>query len=187
MERVIISGKEYLIGYHSQENRSKCEPLEKPIKCVGSNAWLGIGYYFWTEEEFAHYWGEDFKNRTGFYDVYKATLNVENCINAVFDEEGYLFFRQKIEETIEHFKSKKVRVSLEQVNRFLADNIWPELGIEGIIYDDKPTNPKKSDRVYSEIPDLYYKKRIQVVLFDLRNICTFAIHLEEQNKFQQNA
>ncbi len=185
MERVSIEQIEYLIGYHTQEFRPASQPLEKPIKCVGSNAWLGIGYYFWTEEDFAHYWGEDFKiQNTGYYDIYKGILYVENCINAVFDEDGYLFFRQKIEETIEHFKSKKVRVSLEQVNRFLADNIWPELGVEGIIYDDKPTNPKRSDRVYSEIPDLYYKKRIQVVLFKLENIRTFAIHLEEQNRSQ---
>ena len=54
------------------------------------------------------------------------------------------------------------------------------LGITGIIYDDKPTNPKNKNRVYSEIPDLYYKKRIQVVLFNLKNISNFELYLENQ-------
>jgi len=95
-------------------------------------------------------------------------------------EEGYFFFREKVEEAIEHFKKNHKPVTLAQVNRFLADNIWPDLGVEGILYDDKPINSWKTDRVYSEIPDLYYKKRIQVVLFKLINICNFELLLEEQ-------
>lgn len=180
MERITFKNKEHIVGYHTQEFRPDSEPLLNPIKCSTKNAWLGIGYYFWTELEFAKFWREDFKNNTGFYDIYKAYLDYENCINSVFDEEGYFFLREKIEETINHFKSKNVSVALEQVNRFLADNIWEEIGVEGIIYDDKPTNPKKSDRIYSEIPDLYYKKRIQIVLFNLKNIHNFVLFLEEQ-------
>ena len=92
MERSIVTGKNYTIGYHTQEYRSNAQPLEEPIKCKGRTAWLGIGYYFWTEIEFAHYWGQDFKKRaTGYYDIYKANLNTENCINTVFDEKGYFF------------------------------------------------------------------------------------------------
>ncbi len=181
MNKFLNGGIEYIEGYHTQEFRMMSEELDKPIKCLGKNAWLGIGYYFWTEEEFAHYWGQDFKMATGAYDIYKAHLNCQNCINAVFDEEGYFFFREKIEETILHFQSKNINVTLEQVNRFLAENIWAEIGVEGIIYDDKPINPKKSDRIYSQIPDLYYKKRIQIVLFSLKNILNFALYLEEQN------
>ncbi len=181
MERIIYNNKEHLIGYHTQEFRPGNIPLSKAIKCLTKNAWLGIGYYFWTELEFAQYWGEDFKmHNTGFYDIYKAYLECENCINSVFDEEGYFFLREKIEETINHFKKNNVTPTLEQVNRFLADNIWGEIGVEGIIYDDKPTNPKKSDRIYSEIPDLYFKKRIQIVLFNLKNIHNFELLLEEQ-------
>lgn len=183
MERETINGKSFIIGYHTQEYRAQSNPLKKPIKCVGNNAWLGIGYYFWTELEFAKYWGEDFKsNNTGYYDIYKASLNCENCINAVFDEDGYFFFRDKIEETIDHFSKNTLNVTLEQIHCFLSENIWPSLNVEGIIYDDKPINPKKSDRIYSEIPDLYYKKRIQIVLFNLINIRIFELFLEEQNK-----
>ena len=112
---------------------------------------------------------------TGSYAIYSADLDVRNCINAVFDEDGYFFFRDKIEEAIDHFKNKGKKVSLEQVNRFLADNIWPRLGITGVIYDDKPINSNRSDRVHSEIPDLYYKKRIQVAIFDLKNIRNFNL------------
>ena len=179
MERVEYKGKPYLVGYHSQEYRVT-GTLEEPLKCKAKYAWLGIGYYFWTEIEFAKYWGEDAKKNTGYYDIYKAFLKIDQCINAVFDEEGYFFFRGKIEETIDYFNRNGQQVTLERVNRFLADNIWPTLGVEGIIYDDKPTNPRQSDRIYSEIPDLYYKKRIQVVLFNLANICNFELLLEEQ-------
>jgi hypothetical protein len=180
VERVKNGNKYFLVGYHTQECRHN-GVLDKPIKCSARNAWLGVGYYFWTELEFAHYWGEDFKKfNTGYYDIYKALLDIEKCINAVFDEEGYFFFRDKIEETIAYFKSKNLSASLEQVNRFLADNIWTQLGVQGIIYDDKPTNPRKSNRTYSEIPELYYKKRIQLVVFDSKNIHTFELFLEEQ-------
>jgi len=72
-------------------------------------------------------------------------------------------------------------VDLQKVHRFLSDNIWKKMGIEGIIYDDLPSNPRHKGRVYSEIPDLYYKKRIQVVIFDLKNIRDFSIFFEEQS------
>lgn len=182
MERSTLNGKTFLVGYHTQEWRTS-GVLEKPIRCVASNAWLGIGYYFWTELEFAHYWGEDYKkHRTGCYDIYRALLDVENCINAVFDEEGYFYFREKIESTIQHFLDNGKNVDLQKVHRFLAENVWQRMGITGIIYDDIPSNPRhKSERIYSKIPDLYYKKRIQVVMFDIKTICNFSIALEEQS------
>lgn len=103
--------------------------------------------------EFAHFWGKDFKKGySGCYDIYRAKLDFENCINAVFDEEGYFFLRDKIEEAISFFKEKKMDVTLEMVNRFLADNIWNKLGIPGI----------------------------QIVLFNLRNSTNFELYLEEQ-------
>jgi hypothetical protein len=181
VERKTIDGIAHLVGYHTQEFRAMSDPLERPIKCKAKNAWLGVAYYFWTEKDYAVFWGQDFKMATGSFDIYKAYLDVEKCINAVFDENGYFFFRDRIEETIEHFKKNKKPVTLDGVNRFLADNIWPELGIEGVIYDDKPINSAKYERIHSEIPDLYYKKRIQVALFDLKNIRNFEIIEEDIN------
>jgi hypothetical protein len=125
--------------------------------------------------------GEDFKKRaTGYYDIYKADINVENCLNTVFNEEGYFFFKRTIEETIEYFKRENITVTLEEVNKFIADNIWNNIGVESVMYDDKPINPYKSDRVYSEIPNLYFKKRIQIVVFNLKNIGNFTLYLEKQ-------
>lgn len=174
------------VGYHTQEFRSDEQPLENPIICNAKNAWLGIGYYFWLELEYAHYWGEDFKKNyikdPGRYSIYKADLDTTNFIDTVFDEEGYNFFKDSIEDSFEKLAKQNKVITLETVNRFLADNIWPSLNICGIIYDDKPNNPvKKRDRIYSQIPDLFYKKRIQVVSFKLENIHNFALYLDEQS------
>lgn len=178
IERFVKDNKTYIIGYHSQECRYT--DLEAPIKCTSKEAWLGVGFYFWVEEEFAKYWGEDFKKgKNGFYDIYKANLEVDNLINAVFDEKGYYFFRKCIEDAILHFNNNGKKVSLEQVTRFLADNFWKKLNVTGIIYDDIPVNPQKKERVYSEIFPLYYKKRIQIVVFNLKNINNFEIYLTE--------
>lgn len=158
-------------------------PLSEPMKCKADRAWLGIGYYFWAELEFAQYWGEDSKTKaTGHYDIYRAYLDCGNCIDAVFDEEGYFSFRRAIERAIANFEKYELEVTLDQVNRFLADEIWGPLGITGIIYDDKPRNPRKSDRVYTKIPELYYKKRIQMVLFNLENIHNFEFHSSSRGK-----
>jgi hypothetical protein len=167
-------------GYHSQECRST--KLKQPVKCVNKKAWLGFGYYFWLEEGFAHYWGIDAKihEKSKSYDVYCADLNIQNCINTVFDEEGYTNFIEAIEEAILYFKNEGIIITLNTVNRYLAEKVWSKLRIEGIIYDDKPTNPRNKNRIYSEIPDLYYKKRIQVVIFDLKNICNFELYLKDQ-------
>lgn len=182
MQFKTVKGTKYLIGYHTQEFRALSESLSAPIRCKGKNAWLGVGYYFWTDESYAHFWGLDFKCATGAYDIYKADLNIEDCINSVFDMEGYFFLKEKIEETIEHFARVGKKLTLEAVHRFLADGFWREFGVTGIIYDDKPINSAKFERIHSEIPDLYYKKRIQVVLFGLENIRNFDVYLEEQNK-----
>ena len=175
---LLIGNKTIVRGYHTQDSRLK--KLEQPILCVRDDARLGVAYYFWIEEDFAHYWGKISKSDSDFYDVYIADLNITNCLNTVFNEGHYLFFRKKIEETIQHLKSIEVSATLEKVNRFLADTVWKPLKVECIIYDDKPTNKPKKNLIYSEIPDLYYKKRIQVVVFDLKNISNFELYLEDQ-------
>jgi len=182
---LLIGGKKSVVGYHTMECRESI--LDAPIKCTDRRAWLGFGYYFWLEEIFAKYWGEDFKIRKNnpkaqadTYDVYTADLNIENCINTVFDEEDYTNFISRIEEAILYFQCRRRPFTLETVHRYLADRVWGKLGISGIIYDDKPTNPKNKKRFYSLIPDLYYKKRIQVVIFDSKNVSKFKLYLENQ-------
>ena len=179
---LLIGNRKTVTGYHSQEYRPT--ELITPIKCFAKDAWLGIGFYFWLEVIYAHFWGQDFKSsgKSQSYDVYKAGLKIENCLNTVFNEEHYQFFKEMIEVAIQNCKRKNNQksVSLDEVHAFLSKNVWSKLGVEGIIYDDKPTNPKNKSRVYSEIPDLYYKKRIQVVIFDLKNISNFELYLEDQ-------
>ena len=182
---LLIGDKTNVRGYHTMECREAV--LTRPLKCVDRKAWLGVGFYFWLEAIYARYWGEDSKIRknnpkakSDSYDVYTADLDIENCINTVFDEEGYSFFNDMIEVAIQYCQSKKIPVTLNMVNRFLEGNVWSKHGIKGIIFDDKPTNPKNKKRIYSEIPDLYYKKRIQVVVFDLKNIRNFVLYLENQ-------
>jgi len=182
---LLIGDKTIVRGYHTMECREAV--LTRPLKCVDRKAWLGVGFYFWLEEIYACYWGEDFKIRknnpkakSDSYDVYTADLDIENCLNTVFNEEHYMNFIEILEEVIKYFKIKRKKISLDGVNRYLADEMWPYLGIEAIIYDDKPTNPKNKKRIYSEIPDLYYKKRIQVVIFNLKKIRNFELYLEDQ-------
>jgi hypothetical protein len=90
--------------------------------------------------------------------------------------EATFSLRQKLKKRL-NILSKKIYVTLEQVHKFLADNIWNDIGVECIIYDDKPINSFKSDRIYSEIPDLYFKKRIKIVVFNLKNVSNFALFL----------
>jgi len=189
LERITVNSKEYLVGYHTQEFRIEGE-LDSPILCDYRNAWLGSGYYFWTEVEFAKYWGEDFKVRnTGYYDVYSAEIDVENCLNVVFNEQHYFFFLRCLEKAINYFQQKEERTTLKEVHEFLEYNFWGKLGITGILYDDLPSNSKnKPNRKYSVIgyeeygktKFLYYKRRIQVVVFSLSEIHNFNLFLGEQ-------
>lgn len=186
MERININDKEFIVGYHCQEFRVEGE-LEKPITCSQKNAWLGIGYYFWIDVKFAHFWGVDFKKEnTGYYDIYEALLDTEKCLNATFDEKGYYFYKDCVEEAIIFFKTNNEKVTLDKVNRYLKDKYWNKMGITGIIYDDLPINPyRKPQRQYSEIEInqntfFYYQKRIQIVIFNIENIYHFNLLLEEQ-------
>lgn len=188
MEIINTKDKKYTIGYHTQEYRPEGE-LTNPIICKEINAWLGRGYYFWVEEEFAKYWGEDFKvQNTGYYDIYKAKLDITDCIDAVFDLEGYYFFRNQVDKVVKKFESEGQKINLKSVHDFLEEKVWKVKGITGIIYDDLPANPKdKPNRKYSLIKHsekenkiFYYHKRIQIVMFLEDNIHNFALHLEEQ-------
>lgn len=183
-----ISGTNKIIGYHTQEYRPE-GILDNPIICTSKDAWLGKGYYFWVEEEFSKYWGEDFKMATGSYDVYKCEIDTEDFLNTVFNEAHYFSFKEWIDKASKHLSSLGKVVTLKRVHEFLADNFWDEMGINGIIYDDMPINTNiKPNRKYSVIVHsedkkhkfFYYLKRIQIVSYNVDKISNFAIHLEDQ-------
>lgn len=52
IEHKSSNSKNFIVGFHTQEWRPDNE-LDFPIKANPKNAWLGVGYYFWAEEEFA--------------------------------------------------------------------------------------------------------------------------------------
>jgi len=114
---LLIGDKPIVRGYHTQECRPK--KLKSPI--AGENSRLGVGFYFWIEEIFAHHWGKISKSDAGSYDVYTADLNIKSSLNTVFNEKHYLFFRGKIEKSIQYFKNRGIPVNLEMINRFLGD------------------------------------------------------------------
>ena len=131
VSELLIGSKKTVTGYHSQEYRPS--ELTKPIKCFAKDAWLGVGFYFWVEVMYAHYWGQDKKiyGKSKSYDIYSADLKIENCLNTVFNEEHYLFFKQMVELAIKNCKSINRTVTLDEVHVFLA-KVWSKFGIEGI-------------------------------------------------------
>ncbi|WMJ72135.1 hypothetical protein RCC89_02975 [Cytophagaceae bacterium ABcell3] len=178
MKREIINGKTSIQGFHTQENRPYA--LTAPVKCVDSKAWLGSGYYFWTDETFARYWGIDYKMKTGSYDIYTGYIEENNLLNTTFCEEDYFFLKNNIEKAIKRIKKIPKEVNLKQVHRFLQKEVWGKLGIKGIIYDDLPHNSYKKNRTYSLLDPLYYNKRIQIVVFTLDCVNNFEEYLIEQ-------
>lgn len=192
IKRKEINGKQLILGFHTQSWTAKT--LNAPTCCNYRNAWLGRGYYFWLDKEIAKYWGEDFKKgekRDGYYNIYHAWLDTENCLNTTFDEEHYYFFCEKIAETIAFLTKNNQNghdLSLKRVHEYLAENYWIPLGITGIVYDDLPSNSSFNiDRKHSNISYeenkrtqyFYYRKRIQIVLFQQANIHEFGINDED--------
>jgi len=171
----------YIIGYHTQEFREEKPPLSLPILCVDQNAWLGEGYYFWKGIEYAHYWGKDKKSKTGYYNIYSIEINKEFLLDTVFNEDDYNFFKSYVDKAIKKIKTNRNddSVTIDEVHTFLKRNVWNKIeNIKGIIYEDIPTEKK-----HSEIPPLYYKKRIQIVVYDLNITKKFDLH---QEKIQGN-
>lgn len=178
LPREKVGSIECFIGYHTQEYRGTT--LDAPVKCISDKAWLGDGYYFWLEEEFSMYWGEDFKTLTGFYDVYKAHIEDNGIMNMTFCEEDYFFVKNNINKLIDDLKAKGVTINLKEVHRLLKDKFWIPLKVNGIIYDDLPVNSYRKSRNYSLLSPFYYVKRIQLVVFNKSIIHNFIIYKEEQ-------
>jgi len=160
--------------FHTQEYR---EPqLKFPVLAEGNEQWLGDGYYFWQDYEFAKWWGETKKckrtNVSRRYSIFTATISFteDEFIDTVFNEEDYYNFVS----TIQKFASKYVSVfkhkhSLEEFNDFIADKgLWQDIKV--IRFQDIPEN----DALMS-VNGYYYKKRIQLRINAPEKITTFAL------------
>lgn len=157
--------------FHTQEKWEK--QLLEPIKCLKDNAWLGVAWYFWYDEEDAVFWGITAKRRTKYYEIYSALLDCENVLDTVFNEEHYLFWVKQIEKAQKVFaKNVGIVPNLKQLNDYFFErNIWNKFS--GIMYQNVPQNG--SNEI---IKDFHYKKRIQLAVYDLRIMRNFA-HVSE--------
>jgi len=152
-------------SYHSQEKWQ--DRLLQPIECTSDNAWLGKGYYFWYYYEDAIRWGRNSKCKTGRYEIYKALIKNENILDTVFNEEEYNFWFKQIEKVAKTIiKKTNSRPTIKEINEYFKERgTWLEL--KGILFQDIPMNETIL------VVGLYYKKRIQLVLFDFDNIIKF--------------
>jgi len=158
------------IGYHSQEKRGI--QLIGPVICKRLNAWLGNGYYFWDDKIDAINWGNNAKTKTKKFEIYKADIDTENFLNTVFDEDHYKFWLRIIESVAKKFhKQNNKKPEISHINLYLEENgYWKENNIQGIIFQDISENPNQT-----MVKSLYYKKRIQIVVFNLDKISNFAL------------
>lgn len=156
--------------YHTQEKRA--DRLNEPIKCVKDNAWLGVAWYFWYDLDDAANWGISSKRRTGYYEIYSASLECENVLDTVFNEEHYLFWKKQIKKAELTFAKAGISPNLKSLNDyFLQKGIWSKFG--GIMFQDISNNPN-----YYFVKEFQYKKRIQLAAYNLDIMSNFAYHLE---------
>ncbi len=161
------------IAYHTQEKRKK--RLTKPQKAVRKNAWLGEGYYFWTDEIDAYRWGYSSKCQTGYFEIYKSELDSGNILDTVFNEEYYNFWLAQIEKVAKViFKKTNSKPTVKEVNDYFKERgIWDE--VDGIRFQDLPTKQE-----YLLVKDFFYRKRIQIVVYNDKIILKFIFHRDSK-------
>lgn len=157
--------------YHTQEKRGR--RLEKPLLAKRKNAWLGVAYYFWKEEVDAIHWGNKSKNSTGYFEVYKANIDCSDVLDTVFNEEHYYFWLEQIEKAAKKIiKITNRKATIKEINSYFSEKArWRE-SITGIMFQDLP---KSEDLL---VLDFYYRKRIQLAVFNLEIILTFAFDFD---------
>jgi hypothetical protein len=159
--------------YHTQE-RWKVR-LTKPILAERKNAWLGVAFYFWANENDAIHWGNDSKRGTGYYEVYIAKINCENVLDTVFNEDHYTFWVAQIEKAAKKIiKMTGKKATIKEINIYFTEKAkWSEV-TDGVMFQDLPF----SDDLLVE--GLNYRKRIQLAVFNIGIILTFAFLYEQK-------
>lgn len=159
--------------FHTLERRAGI--LKFPALASGSEQWLGDGFYFWQDIEFAEWWGKKMKCKKRYpssYDIYNVSIDFDHddFIDTVFNETDYREFIKNVELFAQKYHSKfRRKPSLEEFNDFISDNnIWDEIGV--IRFQDVPENNK-----LVKVNDFYYKKRIQIRVNKPELITNFAL------------
>jgi hypothetical protein len=156
------------VAYHTQEERGKT--LTEPLLCTKDNAWLGEGYYYWTDAEFAIIWGRDNKKRTGTFVIYSSLIESDNFFNTVFNEEDYNQWIGYVEKLAKSVVRKfGVKPKLKEVSHFISELFKKK--VDGIMFQDVPEN---DDLTY--ISDFFYRKRIQIVIYNLKTVKNFIFY-----------
>jgi len=169
--------------FHTNEHRGNT--LKAPVLALGNSQWLGDGFYFWQHYKFAEEWGfnricKKKKYQDGIlnkFDIYKADLQInfsnDAFLDTVFNETDYYKFLEKVEYFADiYFKRIRRKPTLEEFNDFIQDfGIWKN--IKAIRFQDLPTN---NETTYLKIKGFYYKKRIQIVVYDVTIIRSFVLH-----------
>jgi hypothetical protein len=149
------------------------------IWAQGADQWLGDGYYFWQDYEFAEEWAK--VRRYPVADIYTVDLDIDfkkddDVLDTVFNEEDYYGFINRIEKFARIYYNKfSVKPTLVDFNNYIQDNkisLWGN--IKAIRFQDTPDNHQKSKK-YLLVDKFPYKKRIQIVIFDKEIIFNFAV------------
>ena len=106
----------------------------------------------------------------------------KDVIDTVFNEKHYYKFVEKIEAFAKVYINKfGQKPTLQDFNNFVLDNnlpLWKE--INAIRFQDLPLNDKRD---YLQIKGFFYKKRIQIALFDATKMTKKSLthQIENQN------
>lgn len=125
--------------------------------------WLGDGFYFWQDIEFAEWWGYSMKckpwNRSRRFDIYSSVLEFDEdeFIDTVFDQVDYYNFVNIIEKFSKKYQKQfREKPNLNDFNLFIKKfRIWENISV--IRFQDVPEND-----LLIEVNGYYYKKRIQI-------------------------
>lgn len=154
--------------YHTQEHKNK--KLTFPVLCTKSNAWLGTAYYFWYDEIDAINWGNDFKGKNGYFEIYNANIDTNDILDTVFNEEHYKFWLSQIEKTAKKiFQLNGRKATIKDINQYLKEKAnWQE-NITGVMFQDIPI---KNNLM---VEQFYYRKRIQLAVYKKEIIKNFKL------------
>lgn len=159
--------------FHTQEKRDL--RLSEPVVCQREDAWLGDGYYFWDDVDDAERWGKESKKQTGWYEIYLADIDCSNVLDTVFNEEHYRFWLRQVEKVADLILNvTNEKPTIREINAYFKQRgQWDN--VAGILFQDIPGNP-----AYVRVKRFYYKKRIQIVVYQLDILTTFALLKEER-------
>lgn len=158
---------------HTQEKRAT--NLSAPVECIHEDAWLGRGWYFWFDVDDAHNWGRQFKRATGYYQIYSARVATDKVFDTVFNEKQYLFWLETIELVLNQLAKNPTKVTLQDLNEFLADDHFYD-DVDIVMFQD--ISPKQKNVIGGGV--FHYKKRIQIAVFKLSVVSDFKLYLENR-------